>query len=239
MKLYLAYPYFLFVLTWQCFSGAHGQTGKMEEEDLPTGAQKYRYRVAIDQPQSTRPTENGRKRTGEPLAPARRVFKRVPIIELSSDGDSPSPGEPRASTSAAPVQQITPITVDSTDEETTVPVVGSGMTEEEVFESLFGDIDMEEVMEGTSSAGTSQETIKPSLDKGKGKEKDAATDPAVFDLQEELECIICCKCSNVIYADRSDIINRSLYLFALRSRRLWTLWYAHLVLRLTCSLSMA
>jgi hypothetical protein len=182
----------------------------MEEEDLPTGAQKYRYRVAIDQNQSTRPTETGRKRTGEPIAPPRRVltggsFKRVPIIELSSDGDSP-PQERRASTSAAPVQQITPITVDSTDEETTVPVVGSGMTEEEVFESLFGDIEMYEVMEGTSSTGTSLETIKPSLDKGKGKEKDAATDPAVFDLQEELECIICCKCPLVYMLTEATLL---------------------------------
>jgi hypothetical protein len=176
----------------------------MDEEDLPTGAQKYRYRVVIEQTQSPRPTENGRKRGGEPIIPPRRVhsggtFKRVPVIELSSDGDSRSP-EPQPSTSAAPVQQITPITVGSTSEvesevgETTLPVrfVGSGMTEEEVFDSLFGDIEIEEVMEGTSTAETSQETIKPSLDKGKGKEKEAATDPAVFDLQEELECIICC-----------------------------------------------
>lgn len=209
----------------------------MEEDDLPTGAQRYRYRVVIDHDPSPRPAENGRKRTGEPIIPPRRVFmggtiKRVPVIELSSDGDSPPP-ERRASASAAPVQQITPITVDSTDEETTAPVVGSGLTEEEVFDSLFGDIEME----GTSTAGTSQQTLKPSLDKGKGKE--AATDLAVFDLQEELECIICCTLGPPIYADGSDIINRPIYLFALRSWRMWTLWYVYFVLRLICSLSMA
>ena len=175
----------------------------MEEKDLPTGAQKYRYRVAIQHIPSVRPAENSRKRGGDPISPPRRVlsggtYKRVAVIDLSSDGDSPLAAPP-ASTSGAPVQQITPITVDSTDEadsevgETTAPVIpGSGMTEEEVFDTLFGDIEMEDIMEGTSTARTSQETVKGSLEKGKGKEKEAVSDPALFDLQEELECIICC-----------------------------------------------
>jgi hypothetical protein len=129
------------------------------------------------------------------MSPARRrdSLKRAHIIELSSDGeDSPRPPPARPLNdvvNGADVRQITPITVDSTDS-----VVGSNaddvadmleVTEEELFNSMWGDVH-DDKMEGTSSvAETSQGTSK-------GKEKEAATDPSVFDLQEELECFICC-----------------------------------------------
>ena len=62
----------------------------------------------------------------------------------------------------------------------------TGITEEDIFDTLFPDFDK---MEGTSSSGG--DTIT-NLDKGKGKEKETVSEPAMFDLQEELECFICC-----------------------------------------------
>jgi len=90
-------------------------------------------------------------------------------------------------------RQITPITVGSIDslDEGNADDEGdvldlTGVTEEDIFDTLFSDFDK---MEGTSSSGGDTVT---SLEKGKGKEKEAVSEPAILDLQEELECFICC-----------------------------------------------
>jgi len=177
----------------------------MSEVDLPTGAQKYRYTVSIQRGPRARFETSGatttKKREGEPISPAQRrdsvdgTFKRAHIIELSSEGeDSPRPPMRPTTSAIVGVHQSTPITVGSTDslddrnaDDEGVVLDLTGVTEEDIFDTLFSDFD--DKMEGTSSSG-GDTTASP--EKGKGKEKEAVFELAIFDLQEELECFICC-----------------------------------------------
>lgn len=70
-----------------------------------------------------------------------------------------------------------------------------------------------------SSSGTS------SIDKGKGKE--AGSQP-ILDLQEELECFICCL-SVFWLSNYSDVNGCSIYMFSMWSRRLRAVQYLPLV----------
>jgi hypothetical protein len=62
-------------------------------------------------------------------------------------------------------------------------------------------------------------------DKRKGKEVEIPPAQPILDLQEELECFICCIFSFEM-TNVSHVTSRSLYLFTLWSRRLWSLQYS-------------
>ena len=165
---------------------------------------------------------NHRKREREPVHITDETYPRLPkrraplqrenVIELSSDPDEPNvpnvtPPEVQH-TRTGSGRQISPVSVSSTEDESEE---GNPFEEldDEVFEvevpdseedSDFVDTSLDEddvEITGEKSGSTVQEDTTDVLpessgtNKDKGKEKAVPEEP-ILDLQEELECFICC-----------------------------------------------
>ena len=159
-------------------------TRRIEEDELPLEAQRYRYRVAIVRGTGPNPTAPpSRKRGREPIddeVPRKRI-REEDIILLSSDNDETRPVVQLRSSG----RRFSPVSVNSSTTDT------SGTEDMDLDDTLVDDEIPEEdflhspkVVEGESSGTTSP-------DKGKGKETDIQPQQAL-DLLEELECFICC-----------------------------------------------
>ena len=170
-------------------------TAQIAEEELPVEARHYQYRVCLKrgtriqtiQREILPPPPLSRKRERDysmSLSVDERSSKRPreddhEVILLSSDGDEPV---------IARHQGQTPVTISSTTDES-----------EEVADSVFDELDIfddtlvDDLDESMLSWGEKKETIAEASgsstpDKGKGKEIVTST----LDLQDELECFICC-----------------------------------------------
>jgi FHA domain len=202
---------------FQCFSGAHGITERVPEDQIAAEAERYRYRVVIQRGTRNRNELNSKKREREVIIEERQNKRpREDIIELSSDGDEP----PRRVIG----ESIIPVTVDSTTDE-------DSDIEEDLENTLVDDVDLFTGEKSTSSeSGQSREvsasslgTSSSSADKGKGKE---VMLEQFLDIQEELECFICCFFPfENSFIDGSDVVTSSSYLFSLWSCRLRSLQY--------------
>lgn len=160
---------------------------------------------------------NSKKREREVIIEQRQNKRpREDIIELSSDADE----LPRPIVSA---RRIIPVTVDSTTDE-------SSDLDEDLENTLVDDVDLFIAEKSTSSESDQSRDVSASssgtgspADKGKGKE---VMVEQFLDIQEELECFICCLLPLENYfTDGSDSVTSSPYLFPLWSCRLLGLQY--------------
>jgi len=169
-------------------------------------AQRYRYRVVIEQ--GTRNELISRNREDEVIIEGRNnKRKRIHVIELSSDGDEPPRPPPMASG-----RRLSPVTVSSStsDDE-------SSFLDDDLENTLVQDNTLVEEREDTDD--TSPESSMSSIDKG--KEREVLMDLSL-DLEEELECIICCLFL-LVWTNYSYSSSCSPYLFTLWSWRLRSL----------------
>jgi hypothetical protein len=183
-----------------------------------------------------------------PRLPKRRTpLQRDNVIELSSDPDEPVRnglgGLQHSRTGSG--RQISPVSVSSTEDDSE----GNPFEEldDEVFEAEVPDSEADDDLVDTSldeddveitgekfgstvhkdttdmlpeSSGTSG----PKMDKGKGKAVLEEPEP-ILDLQEELECFICCLSPPLRFLTVSFNLVGSSRLFTMRSRRMWTVQY--------------
>jgi hypothetical protein len=119
-------------------------------------------------------------------------------------------------------RRLTPVTVDSSTEDSL-----QAQSDEFDFLDYLEDtlLDDDVQLNDDKPLGESSGTT----DKGKGKEVEILPAQPVLELQEELECFICCIFTFEI-ANFSHVTNRSLYLFTLWSWRLRSLQYSLLLL---------
>lgn len=150
-------------------------------------AQRYRYRVTIERGTRTTPgtstAPQSRKRGREPIdveVPRKRA-REEDVILLSSDNDETRPVVVQGGSSGrrfSPVS-VTSGTIDTSGTEDMD--LDDTLVDDEISEADF--LHSPKAVEGESSGTTSP-------DKGKGKETDIQQQ--TLDLQEELECFICC-----------------------------------------------
>jgi hypothetical protein len=142
-------------------------TERINEEYLASEAQRYRYRVIIER--GTRNEMIPRKRGNETIMDGQNTKRqRIDVIELSSDGEEP----PRPPVVIG--RRVSPVSI------------GSSTSDDD---SSNEDLDNTLVEEKEDMNDTSPESSTSSTNKGKGKELFVDLN---LDLQEELECFICC-----------------------------------------------
>jgi hypothetical protein len=215
-----------FVMLMQCFSGAHGHLGRIERDQLAAEAERYRYRVVIVRGTRTPvpPVGVSRKRERE-VTNDERASKRPreeDVILLSSDPDEPTVGviEPTPMTTG---RRLSPVSVYSSSEDSGQVEVDDEDDEFlDYFEDTLIDDELSNFTEKEPEASSSGTTSSP--EKGKGKEVAIEPTEPVLDLQEELECFICCTIPTEI-TNVSDVDGRSLYLFSMWPWCLWTMQY--------------
>ena len=188
-------------------------TSRILEEELPAQAHRYRYRVDFQRGTRTSTEPQSRKRGREVADEGQRKRPREEdVILLSSDNEDTKP------IVALGGRRFSPVTVDSTTNTS-----GTEDMEEIDDTSLEDDIPVEEFL-GSSKmvhAESSGTTSSSSRNKGKGKEVDRQES---LDLQEELECFICCiphfPWNELTNSDANDC---SVCLLSLWPWRMWTL----------------
>lgn len=119
-------------------------------------------------------------------------------------------------------RRLTPVTVDSSTEDSL-----RAQSDEFDFMDYLEDTLLEEDVQLDSGKPLGESS--GTTDKGKGKEVEIPPAQPVLELQEELECFICCIFTYDI-SNVSHVTNRSLYLFTLWSWRLRSLQYSLLPL---------
>lgn len=212
---------------------------------------------------------NNRKREREVAgildeAASRLPKRRLPpadnnVIELSSDPDEPNAGHVHVGqhTRGGSGRQISPVSVSSTDDESD-PGNPFEELDDEVFEVEVPDseedddlvdtsLDEDEVeITGEKSGSAAQENTTDMLpessgtrDKSKDKGKGNAVEEPILDLQEELECFICCSPSSLYLLTVSINSTSTPHLLTMWSRRVWTLQYSPLSVKIDHSLPMA
>lgn len=199
-------------------------TAQIAEEELPVEARRYQYRVCIKR--GTRlqtiqreipPPTLSRKRERDfsmSLSVDERSLKRPreddhEVILLSSDGDEPV-------IARHPAQ--TPVTISSTTDESEEVAYSVSDELDNFDDTLVDDLD-ESMLSWVEKKETIAEASGSSTpDKGKGKEIVMST----LDLQDELECFICC-ILRWNEADYSDVNGCSIYLFSMRPWSMWSL----------------
>ena len=178
-------------------------TSRIEEQDLPFEAERYRYILTLQ-----RGTRNdsgpSRKRGRESIDEGQRKRARdEDVILLSSDNDNTKPFLSRTTSG----RRASPVSVSSTTDSSESEDKGQAddlqflpryvssddcQGEDEVTEDEDEDeIDSAMVVEAESSGTTSSFP-----NKGKGKDVDSQEQ---LNLQDELECFICCNFLGVKY----------------------------------------
>jgi len=181
-------------------------TERINEEDLPVEAEQYRYRVVIER--GTRNEPIPRKRENEAIIDGRNGKRqRIDVIELSSDGEEPPRPPPTASG-----RRLSPVTVYSSTSDD-----DSSYSDGDLENTLVEDNTL--VEEKGDTDDTSPESSTSSIAKRKGTE--VFVDLSL-DLQEELECLICCLFS-LVWTDCRYASSCSSCLFTLWSWRLRSL----------------
>lgn len=142
-------------------------TERINEEDLPREAERFRYRVVIER--GTR--SNSRKRVNETSSVMEHKRRRQDFIKLSSDADEPGSSG----------RMIFPASAESSSADGTSNVTDTDEDLENTFEE--GDIK-------DKSGDTSPQNL-PGISTGKGKRKKMFVE-SFLALQEDLECSICC-----------------------------------------------
>lgn len=207
-------------------------TERITEDELPIEAEKYRYRVVIDRGTRNRETGNARKREREAYNDERQPKRqREDVIELSSDGDEPVTNTLQRTVGGSG-RRISPVSVSSSSDED-VEIGTDESFDDEMENTLVDDDgrdgtvkpefgDMNNPVDLMASSGTTA-----SSDKG----KEALVHPFV-DVQEELECFICCTFI-FGFTNFSNDHACSSYLLSLWSWSVRSLWYILLILLLT------
>lgn len=152
-----------------------------------------------------------RKRGRENALDGRNVKRqREDVIELSSDTEDPMVPQRASSGKELRIEVVS---------------VSSGSDVDDLFdkdpETTLVDDEVQFTGESSRSNNNSPKSSLEASPSDKGKGKEVYREPAL-DLQEELECFICCLCFSRL-SDNSDDCECSVHLFTMRPWCMWAL----------------